>query len=250
MRKTATAMILGLTLTAGACGSAERNSDGASINPATGSVAPGNETPQPYINRGLEYEYNEAQRTSSSPSKGGAGRVKRSKRGRKRRPSPKPQPKRDAIKGGAFSETQRTVAVRGPEIVLPSTFGAVATQLDKPLPNKRKVACLVVEGKHLRKVQTRGICKVLRNQSVSGEIVAWDALKQNHTLSSLMSRARSESVDLLVILEKKAQRSFVILDTRTSTVLAQGNRFAGLVAPGDKGLFQLHGKLRKAWTTQ
>lgn len=249
MRKTATAMILGLTLTMGACGSAERINDGASINPGTGSVAPGNETPKPYINRGLEYDYDETQRSSSSPSKG-VTRVKRGKRGRKRRPSPKPQPKRDPIAGGAFSETQRTVAARGPEIVLPQSFGSVATQLDKPLPNKRKVACLVVEGKHLRKVQTRGICKLLRNQASGGEIVSWDVIKQNHTLSSLMNRARSESVDLLVILEKKDPRSFVILDTRNSTVLAQGTRSEGLVAPGDKGLFQLHGKLRKAWTTQ
>ncbi|MDF1666511.1 MAG: hypothetical protein P1V97_32480 [Planctomycetota bacterium] len=249
MRKTGAILTAALSLCLAACSSLDRSDNGTKINPGTGSEAPENVRSKPYIKNG-QVAYT-APKTSSDTKKKGAKKGRR--KGRKK-PRPKPTPKSESMRtpytGGAYSETQRTVASRGPQIVLPTIFDSVVTNLDKPLPKKQKVACVVVEGSYLRKEKTRGICKVLRNQNSNNEVVSWGSLKQSQTLNSLMTLARSQSIDLLVILEKRQQRSFVILDTRNAAVLCHSTKFRQSLVPGDSQLLQLHGKICKAWTTQ
>lgn len=233
-----------------ACSSASRPGDGASkIDPTVGSVAKGNEDAKPFKKNGNDAL---SQRQISPDFIKKPKRKKGRKKGRKKKPRSKlePGPKVAPYKGGAYSETQQTLASRGPQIVLPAVFNTVVTQLDQPLPKKQKVACVVVEGSYLRKVKTRGICKLLRNQNSNGEVVAWDTLKQSHTLNSLITLARSQSIDLLVILEKRGTRSFVILDTRNAAVLCHTTKSQQNLVSGDTQLAQLHGKIYKAWTAQ
>ncbi|MDF1665872.1 MAG: hypothetical protein P1V97_29215, partial [Planctomycetota bacterium] len=135
-------------------------------------------------------------------------------------------------------------------ILLPNTYGSVATVLDKALSKKLKVACLVVENKTLRKVKTRGVCKVLRSQNANCEITSFEGLKQGHNLRTLLTTARAEKADILVILEKRSERSFVILDTRNAVVLGHGSGSQQQLVPGNKTLLSLHESLCKTWTAQ
>lgn len=155
-----------------------------------------------------------------------------------------------AIEGGAYSETQRVKAKRGVEIELPASYGNVATQLDQALPGKPKIACVVVEQKSIRKASTRGLCKLLRARHPKQEIISLHDLRQSHQLNSLITTARADGVDLLVILEKRITRSFVILDTRSTVVLGQAAGSAEQVVPGEKSLLSLHASLKKLWMTQ
>lgn len=253
MRKTGAILTLSVSLCVAACSSGARYDGDSKVDPATGSIAPGNKQEKPYINRGL----NSGLITETSRDAKSGPRTKRGRRGRKKprpkptpTPTPIPTPKHAPYKGGAYSETHQTVSTRGPQIVLPNVFNSVVTNLDKPLPKKKKVACVVVEGSYLRKEKTRGICKILRNQSSPPEVVSWDSLKQSQTLNSLLTLARSQNVDLIVILEKRQERSFVILDARNAAVLCHTTRSQENLVSGDNQLIQLHGKICKAWTAQ
>lgn len=228
MRNATVISFMGLALLLGGCGAGEKK-EATSIGDSNGERVIGNSSLNPRTANPVE----DAKRQENS-SMGNADRP----RGR------------NGLTGGAFSETHQTTANRGPLIVLPRIFGVVPSRLDKALPKKQKVACIVVEQKYLRKVKTRGVCKTLRNQNPDCEIFSFEGLKQDQTLQSLLVTARSQKADILVILEKKTARSFVLLDTRNAVLLGYSSGTQQHVLPGNKSLLALHGTLCKLWSSQ
>ena len=65
--------------------------------------------------------------------------------------------------------------------------------------------------------------KLLRGQGCFGQVLSLENFKQSVDLNSLISHVRGQSIELLVILEKKQERSFVILDTRNMQLLGEGS---------------------------
>jgi hypothetical protein len=155
------------------------------------------------------------------------------------------------IAGGAYDNEHRVRARRiGPKIRLPENYGRLVRSFDQPLSLKPRIACIVVEGAALRLRKTRGMSRLLAAQTCFEQVLSLENLKQDHDLRRLISYVRGQGIDLLVILEKKQERSFAVVDARSSQLLALGSGRRRQVVSGHKILESLYKRLCQVWAVQ